>query len=127
MVTAEEEASAMVKDEEEAKISSGAVSFIAQVVMECPKPDCNCGDDGAKYKTPEMETKNALKILEMHVQANHVVQVPVGNGQQQVRPEKVQRPKLVVKDGFVTDEAFDYFEHAWREYKTLASVNTAVK
>ena len=127
MVTAEEDASDMVKDEEEVKVNSGEVSDMAQVVLECPRHDCTCGDDGGKYKTPEMGTKYALQILEMHVQANHVVQVPVGNGQQQVRPEKVQRPKLVVKDGFVTDEAFNYFEHAWGEYKTLASVNTAVK
>ena len=127
MVTAEEEASAMVKNEEENKHSKGAVSAIAQVIVACPWDDCNYGDDGAMYKTPETEMKYALQLLEMHVQARHVVYVPVGDGQQQVRPEKVKRPKLVVKDGYVADEAFDYYEHAWREYKTLASVNTAVK
>ena len=129
MVTTEEEDSAKVKEEEEAKHSTEAVSDMDQVVLECTKPDCSFGDDGAKYKTPKLKTQYTLRLrlLVMHVCDNHLVPVPVGNGQQQVRPEKVQRPKLVVKDGYVTDEAFDYFEHAWREYKTLASVNTAVK
>merc|ERR1711888_456348 len=47
--------------------------------------------------------------------------------QQQVRPEKVRRPHIVVKECFITEEAFDYFEHAGEEYKTLAAVTTAVK
>ena len=63
-----------------------------------------------------------MRLLDHHIQQNHAAPVHVGDGQQQVRPEKIQRPKLVVKEGFVTDEAFDYFEHAWGEYKTLASV-----
>ena len=62
-----------------------------------------------------------MEMLKLH-HAAHAVPVPVGDGQQQILPEKVQRPKLVVKEGFVTDEAFDYFEHAWSEYKKLASV-----
>ena len=66
-------------------------------------------------------------MLEMHEHANHAVPVPVGNVQQPVRPEKVRRPQLVVKEGFVTEEAFGYFEHAWKEYKTLVAVTTAVK
>merc|ERR1711888_221707 len=64
-----------------------------------------------------------MEMLKLHHVA-HAVQVPVGDGQQ---PEKIQRPKLVVKEGFMTDEAFDYFEHAWGEYKVLASVTTAAK
>ena len=72
-----------------------------------------------------------MKMLELHVQKNHgqghVVPVPVGNVQQPVLAEKVRRPQLVVKEGFVTEEAFEYFEHAWEEYKTLASVTTSVK
>ena len=76
--------------------------------------------------SPEAELELAAQWMRIHADSVHVGQA-VGGGQQQVWPEKVQRPKLVVKDGYVTDEAFDYFEHAWREYKILASVNTAVK
>ena len=62
-----------------------------------------------EYKTDEIEMVDARWMLEMHERHNHVVTVPVGHGQQQVRPEKVRRPQLVVKEGFVTEEAFDYF------------------
>ena len=99
----------MVKDEEDIRLT-----------MECPYPSCN-------FVTAEIEEERAFKMLEMHEHANHVVPVPVGNVQQQVRPEKVRCPQLVVKEGFVTEEAFNYFEHAWKEYKTLAAVTTAVK
>ena len=78
-----------------------------------------------QYETPVAELELATQLLRIHTDAVHVGQAD--NVQQQVRPEKVQRPKLVVKEGFVTDEAFDYFEHAWGEYKVLASVTTATK
>ena len=100
---------------------------MAPVVLECPNAECALGMDGATYKTQALEPEIAMRLLDHHIQQNHAAPVPVGNDQQQVRPEKIQRPKLEVKEGFVTDEAFDYFEHAWGEYKTLASVHTAVK
>ena len=49
------------------------------------------------------------------------------DSQQQVRSERIQRPKLVIKEGFTTDEAFNYFEHAWGEHELLASITTAAK
>ena len=91
---------------------------MALAKLPCPVPSCD-------YITVEVEV--ALKMLEMHERHAHVAPVPVGNDQQQVRPEKIRRPQLVVKEGFVTEEAFEYFEHAWDEYKTLAGVTTAVK
>ena len=105
----------MVKDED-----------LAPVVLKCPRANCKLGADGAKYKTPELEGTIAMEMLKLH-HANHAVPVPVGNDQQQVRPEKIRRPQLVVKEGSVTEEAFEYFEHAWEEYKPMASVTTAVK
>ena len=89
-----------------------------------------CSMEGCQFETPEVEPEVAAQFLRIHTDAVHtapVVPVPVGNVQQQVRPEKVRRPQLVVKEGFVTEEAFGYFEHAWKEYKTLAAVTTAVK
>ena len=61
----------------------------------------------------------------IHADSVHVGQT--GDVHQPVWPEKVRRPQLVVKEGFVTEDLFGYFEHAWEEYKTLASVTTAVK
>ena len=62
--------------------------------------------------SPEAELELALTALRIHTDAVHVGHV--GNVHQPVRPEKVRRPQLVVKEGFVTEEAFGYFEHAWK-------------
>ena len=88
--------------------------------LPCPYPSCD-------YITVEVERLDGMEMLKMHERAIHAVPVPVGNVHQPVRAEKVKRPQLVVKEGFVTEEAFGYFEHAWKEYKTLAAVTTAVK
>ena len=84
-----------------------------------------CSVGGCQYETLVAEIEQATQLLRIHADSVHVGQA--GNVQQQVQPEKVRRPQLVVKEGFVTEEAFDYFEHAWKEYKTLAAVTTAVK
>ena len=100
---------------------------LAPVVLECPYAECALGVDGAKYEAQKVEIEFAIRLLDHHIQANHVGLVHAGDGQQQVRSERIQRPKLVIKEGFTTDEAFNYFEHAWGEYKVLASVTTAAK
>ena len=79
---------------------------MALAKLRCPVPSCG-------YITDEVGEATALKMLEMHERHAHVAPVPVGNDQQQVRPEKIRRPQLQVKEGFVTEEAFEYFEHAW--------------
>ena len=85
----------------------------------------HCSVEGCQYETPEAELELATQLLRIHADSVHVV--PVGNVHQPVWAEKVKRPQLVVKEGFVTEEAFGYFEHAWKEYKTLAAVTTAGK
>ena len=57
----------------------------------------------------------AIRLLDHHIQANHAGPAGAGDDQQQVRSERIQLPKLVIKEGFTTDEAFNYFEHAWGE------------
>ena len=53
------------------------------------------GVDDAKYKTPELEIQYAMEMLKLHMQQHqgqgHVAPAPVGNDQQQVRPEKIRR------------------------------------
>ena len=56
---------------------------------------------GCQYKTPEAELELATQLLRIHTDAVHVGQV--GNVHQPIRPEKVRRPQLVVKEGFVTE------------------------
>ena len=48
------------------------VIAMAPLVLECPKAGCDLGDSGAKYKTPELEEENAMRMLDHHVQQNHV-------------------------------------------------------
>ena len=84
-----------------------------------------CSVGGCQYETPEVAPGLAAQLLRIHADSVHVGHVD--NVHQPVRPEKVRRPQLVMKEGFVTEEAFGYFEHAWQEYKTLAAVTTAVK
>ena len=84
-----------------------------------------CSVGGCQYETLVAELELATQLLRIHKDAVHVGQF--GNVHQPIRPEKVRRPQLVVNEDFVTEEAFGYFEHVWKEYKTLAAVTTAVK
>ena len=74
-----------------------------------------CSVGGCQYETPEAEPELANQLLRIHADSVHVGQV--GNVHQPVRSERIQRPKLVVKEGFTTDEAFNYFVHTWGEFK----------
>merc|ERR1711984_51237 len=42
----------------------------------------------------------------------------------QVKTGKIGRPRLELKDSFVDEETFAFFEHRWAEYKGMASVAT---
>ena len=81
---------------------------MAPVVLECPNAECALGEDGAMYQTQALEPDIAIRMLDHHIQQNHAGPVRAGDGQHQVRSEKIQRPKLVIKEGFTTDEAFNY-------------------
>ena len=87
--------------------SSGAsiarIIIMARAKLPCPYSSCD-------YETVELEHAVGMKMLEMHERASHKTKVS-----SEVRAEKVKRPQLVVKDGFVTEEAFGYFEHSWKE------------
>ena len=101
------------------------VVAMAPVVLECPNAECALGADGAKYEIQKLEPDIAIRLLDHHIQQNHAGPVRAGDVPQPVRSEIIQRPKLVIKEGFTTDEAFNYFEHAWGKYKVLASITTA--
>ena len=89
--------------------------------IKVPCPDTTCA-----YQTVEVEIEDAMKLLEMHERVAHQTQAPA-LATQTVKSEKVMRPQLVMKDSYVTEEAFSYFMHSWKEYKQLANVTTAVK
>ena len=50
-----------------------------------------------------------MKLMEMHKRVAHRTPVPTP-ANQQVKSEKVMRPQMVMRDGYVTEEAFSYFK-----------------
>ena len=91
---------------------------MAPVQLACPMGSATCG-----YKTEEVELEGALKLMEMHRQMAHPhqVQTPITS---QVKTGKIVRPRLELKDSFVDEETFAFFEHRWSEYKGMVSVAT---
>ena len=67
---------------------------MAPIALECTHPDCNVGNDGAKYKTPEKEMEFAMQLLVMHQANNHRqgAQVMAGAGVRKTKAEKSQSP-----------------------------------
>ena len=41
--------------------------------------------------------------------------------------QKVIRPRLELKDSYVEEERFAFFEHRWSEYKVIAGVKENIK
>ena len=48
------------------------VIAMAPLALECPNAGCDLGASGAKYKTPELKAEFAMRMLDHHVQQNHV-------------------------------------------------------
>ena len=88
--------------------------------LPCPYGSC-------EFVTVEAEVADGMRMLEMHERASHPRPEAGEQIQQPVKTEKVKRPQLVVKDGYVSEEAFGFFQHNWGEYKKLAAITTAVK
>ena len=89
---------------------------MAPMQLACPMGSAICG-----YKTEEMEQEGALQLMEMHTRLAHSQQVQALNTSQ-VKTGKIVRPRLELKDSFVDEETFAFFEHRWSEYKGMASV-----
>ena len=77
---------------------------MAPIKLPCPDTSCD-------YITVEVEIADGLKLLEMHERVAHRAPVPAPANQ------TVKSEQLVMKDGYVTEEAFSYFVHSWNEYK----------
>ena len=64
--------------------------------LECESPDCSLGNNGARWKSPELEAGLAMQLLMLHTEKNHKehpVQT-VEAGSQKRRAEKVSRPTI---------------------------------
>ena len=64
--------------------------------LECTSRDCTLGDNGGRWKTPELESSLAMQMLVMHREDNHQqplsVQVAENAGKKN-KAEKVSRPQ----------------------------------
>ena len=93
---------------------------MAPTRLPCPYTSCT-------YSTVESELAEGLEMLKMHERTVHAPPTHPPASIIQVKPEKVLRPQLQVKDGYVPEESFEYFVHSWNEYKELANVGNASK
>ena len=67
---------------------------MAPISLECPSQSCTLGDNGARYKTPELESGLAVQMLLMH-NDNHKQPTRVGEFTIQNRKvETVSRPRI---------------------------------
>ena len=89
---------------------------MAPVQLECPMGSATC-----TFKTQEVETDLALQLLQLHTSLVHPQQVQAPTTPQ-VKTGRIVRPRLELKDSFVDEETFAFFEHRWSEYKGMASV-----
>ena len=95
--------------------------------MRCPTS--GCGYDTANDIEDATDISNHVKLLEVHCTYAHPAGLPVASGTGQLAPRtaRIQQPKIIVTDGAVLEEDWEFFLHSWSEYKTLASPGTQAK
>ena len=96
-------------------MATGGPPQSQSLLLECTSPNCTLGDDGARYKTPDLEGSLAMQLLLMHNENNHkqTVQTVEASTQKQ-RAEKVCRP--TIKLGSSEDD-FIFFKCLFESYK----------
>ena len=65
--------------------------------LECTSRDCTLGDNGGRYKTPELEIGLAMQMLVMNREDNHQQPRPalvLETTRQKSKAEKVSRPTI---------------------------------
>ena len=96
------------------------------ISLTCPLgAACGKGAEGAAYKTEELEFDQSKALLDMHM--THAHQGAATQPSSQPRTEKLTRPQLKVKDGLVTEEAWEYFNHQWSVHKRQANIQSNLK
>ena len=97
------------------------IAMVDSVQLECPIGGCTLGDNGSKYKTPNLAPEMAMRMLEIHAkshdqgheggQRHH----EPGDGCH-TKPEKTRRPSL--QKG-ISEDRFLTFQRMWARYKTI--------
>ena len=95
---------------------------MAPLALECPNAGCDLGDGGAKYKTPEMGEEFAVKMLDLHVQQNHVQVQSVASAP--VTSKNMRERQKKPSAGLEMSEAkWRDFENQWARYKRSSGVS----
>ena len=90
------------------KKNSSVVNNMAPVALECPIVGCDLGENGARYKTPELEAGIAIEMLKLHGQ-NHL-QVQGGNNSASVSDRNIwERQKK-------SSAGMEMSESKWRDF-----------
>ena len=95
---------------------------MAPLALECPNAGCNLGDSGAKYKTPEMEEEFAMRMLDLHVQQNHVQVQSIASTlvtSMNMR-ERQKKPSAGLE---MSEAKWRDFENQWARYKRSSGVS----
>ena len=78
---------------------------IMPVYLQCPVANCTLGNAGAKWRTANLEDENiAMNLVNQHLVYNHQ-QAPALPPPAQPRAEKIEKPKLALKDGQLDEAA----------------------
>ena len=94
--------------------------------LECTSRDCTLGDNGTRYKTPELESGLAMQMLVMHREDNHQQPRPVQSMEtagKKNKAEKVSRP--TIKMGSSEDD-FILFKCLFESYKRSCQLTDIV-
>ena len=94
--------------------------------MKCPyKHTCQYDTDEDIAKECTVAEKQLQ--LQMHIGAMHAAPQAATPAVAGGRTEKFPRPKLILVDGYVNEEDWEYFNNSWTSYKTLANPGTSAK
>ena len=95
--------------------------------LDCPLGSaCTSGPDGGIWKTKKINVNIALQLLEQHVRCVHQT-VNVAPLDTPLKPEKLVRPVLKVRDGAIEEESWEFFTHQWASYKVQANLSASAK
>ena len=97
---------------------------MAPITMECMRPTCVAGVDGAKYKTPPLEPGDAVLMLDIHDRQVHgAAEAQVhhrgGRGGAAAKPNKMATPKLEMGTG---PDDFALWIEKWQVYKRTTGI-----
>ena len=98
-----------------------------EVILECPMGGaCTSGPMGHIWKTQKINVSVAIQLLEQHVRCVHQA-VGAGTTDVTLKPEKLIRPALKVRDGAIEEESWEFFTHQWATYKIQANLTASAK